>query len=342
METTNQRKSEVIDAIRADPETDRRRGYFDAVRLRHRALPEVDLARVDTGTRFLGKRVSFPLILSSMTGGDEDRLRLVNRHLAAAAEREGVAMGVGSQRVMFTHPAARDSFALRPFAPSAPLMANLGAVQLNYGFDLGECLRAVEVLQADALCLHLNPLQEAVQPEGNTNFEGLADRIGSIAERLPVPVVIKEVGAGLAPEDVALLAARGVRFFDIAGAGGTSWSRIEHHRQAARGGHNAGLAFQDWGLPTPEALRALRPWRGRATLIASGGIRSGIDMAKALALGASMCGAAAPFLEAALRSAEAVAAVIEDFRRAFRTAMFLAGAATVADLEGHEERLWSA
>jgi isopentenyl-diphosphate delta-isomerase len=189
---------------------------------------------------------------------------------------------------------------------------------------------------ADALYLHLNPLQEAVQPEGDTRFAGLAARIAEVVVQLGRPVVLKEVGAGLSLRDAELAVAAGVRHLDVAGAGGTSWSRIEHHRTPGTESDDLGLDFQDWGLPTPEALRALRPLRGRATIVASGGLRSGIDMAKAMVLGASLCGLAQPFLGPARESADSVLAAIGRLRRQFVTAMFLTGARTVKDLEGNE------
>ena len=340
---TNRRKDEVIDVIRGDPAIDRQGGYFDAIRLRGRALPEVNLAAGDASTTFLGKRLSFPLLISSMTGGDHDRLRAVNRRLAEAAEAEGVALGVGSQRVMFTHPESRDSFALRDRAPTIPLLANLGAVQLNYGFGADQAREAVRAAGADALIFHLNALQEAVQPEGNTDFSGLLPKMAGIARALEVPVMLKEVGAGLSPADVERAYDAGLRMFDVAGAGGTSWSRIEYHRRPAGSDDTLGLVFQDWGLPTPELLRALRPWRARgATLIASGGLRTGLDMVKAMVLGASLCGLAAPFLPAALESADAVRAVIRRLRREFTTAMFLLGASRVAQIEDQPALLWTA
>ena len=334
---TNRRKDEVIDLILADRASDRNAHHFDALRLRHRALPQLDLRKVDPSVAFMGRRLSFPLLLSSMTGGEAARLTAINRNLATAAQATGVAMGVGSQRVMFTHPASRESFALRRHAPDALLFANLGAVQLNHGFGRDQCLAAIEAVGADALILHLNPLQEAVQPEGDTDFSNLAAVIGAVAERLPVPTVIKEVGAGLSPEDVDLLVRRGLRYMDVAGAGGTSWSRIENHRRT--GGDGLGLVFQDWGIPTPLALRMLRPWRDRVTLIASGGIRNGLDMAKAMALGASLCGIARPLLEPAMESAEKVIETIERIRREFVTAMFLTGTATTDRLIGNEALL---
>jgi len=330
---TNERKIEHIRAIEQDPLTDRQGHWFDRIHLLHRALPELALDDIDPSVEFLGKRLSFPLLISSMTGGDHELVRRININLAQAAEHCQVAMGVGSQRVMFTHPEARSSFALREHAPSTVLIANLGGVQLNYGFDLDRCQQAVDCVGADALYFHLNPLQEAVQPEGDTNFSNLAEQIGTLAEGLSVPVILKEVGAGLSPADIELGLSRGVRFFDIAGRGGTSWSRIEHHRR--HDGSDIGLRFQDWGLPTPLALQLAEPFLGQATLIASGGLRDGIDMAKSVILGASLCGMAAPLLQPAMESAEAVVDAIERLRREFVTAMFLLGTPDVAALFGN-------
>lgn len=332
----NQRKIEHLAIIAADREVDRRRHYFDDLRLRHRALPEIDLEAVDTSIQLLGKRLSFPLLISSMTGGDHEQVLLINRRLAEAAEWRRVAMGVGSQRVMFESEKARESFALRRYAPTTVMFSNLGAVQLNKGFTVDHCREAVAVLQADGLYLHLNPLQEAVQPEGDTCFGGLADKIGDVARALSVPVLVKEVGAGISAVDAALLVARGIRFIDVAGSGGTSWSRIEHHRQLEERPNDLGLLFQDWGIPTPIALWELRALRPEVTLIASGGIRTGLDMAKAMALGASLCGLAAPFLAAARESVEAVVALIDRLHREFRTAMFLMGLRRVEELIGNE------
>lgn len=334
-ESNNVRKIRHVRAIQGDPETDRRKFYFDNVRLTHRALPELDLHSIDPSVEFMGKTLSFPLVISSMTGGDHKLLRTINKNLAVAAEETGVAMGVGSQRVMFSHPEARKSFELRDYAPTALLFANLGAVQLNNGFTTQMCREAVDAVGANALCLHLNPLQEAVQPAGNTNFAGLAERIGDVAEHLGVPVVLKEVGAGLSPGDVRLAMDHGIRYIDVAGTGGTSWSRIEHRAFEGRK-DKMGLLFQDWGIPTPEALMALKPYRSRLTLIASGGIRSGIDMAKAMVLGASLCGVAAPFLRPAMESAKKVAEIIEALKREFTTAMFLLGMDRAAKLVGNE------
>lgn len=334
---TNRRKMEHIDILLRDGETDRQKNWFDRIHLQHRALPELDLEEVDPSVTFLGKKLSCPLLISSMTGGDDALIRKVNRNLAEAAERCGVAMGVGSQRVMFTHPQARESFALREVAPTALLLANLGAVQLNKGFGLWECETAVSVLGADGLYLHLNPLQEAVQPEGDRCFRGLSAKIGEIAAGLSVPVLVKEIGSGLSLKDGMLLSGKGVRILDVAGAGGTSWSRIEHHRSSEM---SLGMLFQDWGIPTPLCLQQLAPLRRQGvTLIASGGIRTPLDGVKAMVLGASLVGMAKPFLSPAMESVDAVVAVIEAYRKALVTAMFLLGVRTLAELRGNESLL---
>jgi len=335
MKSINRRKREHVRIALEDETVDRRGGYFDRIRLFHRALPEVDLPKVDPSVEFLGKRLSFPLMIASMTGGADEELARINRNLAEAAEAEKVALAVGSQRVRLADEAARASFELRRYAPTVPLLANLGAVQLNRGVSVADCRRLVEEIGADALCLHLNPLQEALQPEGDTDFAGLADRIAEVVAGLDRPVIVKEVGTGLSPKDAELLFAAGVRWMDVAGSGGTSWSRIEGLRS-----EDAACAerFSDWGIPTPTALRLLAPFRKRGVrLIASGGLRSGIDMAKATVLGAELCGAALPFLAPAQESAEAVRAEIRRFRREFTIALFLLGAERADEIRGNEE-----
>lgn len=331
----NDRKLDHIRILRHDKDTDRRKYYFDEIRLTHRALPEIDLDEVDTRIDFMGKTLSFPLLISCMTGGSGDELLQINRNLAQAAEETGVAMGTGSQRVMLADDSARASFMLRSHAPNTLLLGNLGAVQLNYGITPADCSRLVRDTGVDALCLHLNPLQEAVQPEGDTCFRGITEKIRALVASLEVPVIVKEVGCGISIEDALILLDNGVRFIDIAGAGGTSWSRIEHGRAPDR--ESPGLCFQDWGIPTPDAIRRLAPLRDRLTLIASGGIRTGLDMAKALILGASLCGIARPFLEPAAESAEAVATHIRRLKREFQTALFLLGVSRASDLVGRTD-----
>lgn len=334
MSELEKRKVEHVKIVAQKDGMDRRKFYFDEIRLTHRALPEIDLKVIDPSVEFMGKKLSFPLLISSMTGGGDKLFKKINTNLAAAAEAEGVAMGVGSQRIFFTEPTAKSSFDLRHVAPTTLLFSNLGAVQLNEDMTLQHARAVVQILKADALVLHLNPLQEAVQPGGDTNFFNLRKKIGEIVQGLEVPVIVKEVGAGISAADAELLIKAGVKTIDVAGTGGTSWSRIEGERSDDP---SLGELFQDWGIPTPYALRALAPYRDRVTLIASGGIRSGLDMARAVVLGASLCGLARPFLNPAMESAEAVRAVIQKLKREFVTAMFLLGADRVEKIQGREE-----
>ncbi|MEM7589480.1 MAG: type 2 isopentenyl-diphosphate Delta-isomerase [Myxococcota bacterium] len=338
----NERKLQHINIIQQDAHVDRNHNYFDQIHLTHRALPEIDLDAVDTHVEFMGKRLTFPLLISCMTGGDHEQLHTINRNLATAAQQAGVAMGVGSQRVMFTHPEAQKSFQLREYAPSTLLFANLGAIQLNNGMDASSCQQALDVVGADALCLHLNPLQEAVQPEGDTNFGGLAARIKQVVQGVNKPVVVKEVGAGISAQDAQLLMNCGVKTIDVAGSGGTSWSRIEHHRHTTCQ-NSVGELLQDWGIPTPIALKNLSHLRSHITLIASGGIRSGLDMVKAMILGASLCGMAKPFLQPAMQSAQSVLKLIRSLHRQFQIAMFLLGVKNVKQLQGNTQLIcqWS-
>lgn len=325
METqTNDRKIEHINAFDQDAGIERNGRYFDRIQLTHRAFPELNFSDIDPSCTFLGKTLRFPLLISSMTGGNHELIRTINTNLAIAAEHCGVAMGVGSQRVMFIDEAAKHSFDLREFAPNTILLGNIGAVQFNYGFGIEQCQAAVDILQADGLYLHLNPLQEAIQPEGDTNFSNLLSATAEIQQQLSVPVLIKEVGSGLCAWDVEQGLNAGVTHFDIAGTGGTSWSRIEYLRREDEL-DDLGLTFQDWGLPTPYCLEQLSDYQNKATFIASGGLRNGIDMVKSVILGASLCGMAAPFLKPATQSPEAVIAVIEKLKREFTTAMFLLG-----------------
>lgn len=323
---TRDRKAEHI-ALALDERMQLGGSPFDGYRFEHQALPEIDLADVDFATTFLGKPLAAPLLISCMTGGTE-AARRINLNLAAAAERRGIAVGVGSQRKALEDPAQRRSFEVRQAAPTVPLLANLGAVQLNYGYGPAQCRRAVEMIGADALALHLNPLQEAIQPEGQTRFGGLLPRIRQVVEELTVPVIAKEVGCGLSEAAARRLAGIGIRILDTAGLGGTSWARIEA-RRAGRPG--LGEAFAGWGIPTPESIRQVRRVPG-VTVIGSGGIRSGLDVAKALALGADLVGLAYPFLAAAQESPERVVESIDGLLAELRIAMFCLGARTLAEL----------
>ncbi len=307
---------------------------FAAYRLPHTALPELDLNEIDTSTTFLNKPVSAPLLISSMTGGAQETER-INLALAEAAQHLGLAMGVGSQRAAVADDRLAYTYQVRRVAPTIPLLANLGAVQLNYGFGVDHCRRAVEMIEADALILHLNPLQEATQPEGDVNFKGVLAHIERVCRALPVPVVAKEVGNGISAADAQRLANAGVHMIDVAGAGGTSWSEVERFRQQTNHGSRVAGAFAGWGLPTTEAIRQIRAALPDITIIGSGGIQNGVDIAKAVALGANMTGVARAVLEAAVdeRGTEAVIERLQAYLNELSIAMFCASTATIAELQ---------
>ncbi|RPI54958.1 MAG: type 2 isopentenyl-diphosphate Delta-isomerase, partial [Chloroflexi bacterium] len=264
----------------------------------HNALPEIDLAAVELATAFLGKELRLPLLISSMTGGTAEAQR-INQHLAEGAQAAGIAMGLGSLRAALEAPHLADTFRVRHLAPDILLFANLGAVQLNMGVTVDDCRRAIELVEADALILHLNPLQEALQAEGDTNWAGLLARIAAVCRGLQVPVVAKEVGWGISAGVARRLVDAGVAAIDVAGAGGTSWSQVEMHRAPTERRRRLCARFADWGIPTARAVVDVREALPAVPLIASGGLRTGLDLAKILALGADLGGLAGPFLKAA-------------------------------------------
>jgi isopentenyl-diphosphate Delta-isomerase len=308
---------------------------LERYRFAHCCLPEIDRADIDLSTPFLGKMLGAPLLISSMTGGTE-LAKMINYRLAAIAQQYKLAMGVGSQRVAVENPQVIDTFAIRSIAPDALLFANLGAVQLNYRYGMDECQRVVDHLEADALILHLNPLQECVQTKGDTNFRGLLDQIATLCEKLPVPVIAKEVGNGISAEMARRLIAAGVTAIDVAGAGGTSWSKVESERAADDHQRRLGATFADWGLPTADCLTAVRAVAPHIPLIASGGLRNGLDIAKTIALGADLAGLAFPFLRAANDSEAAVQALTDVLIAEITTVLFCTGNATLADLRRSE------
>ena len=304
---------------------------FEGYRLIHQALPELNLTEVETGVAFLGKRLQVPLLISSMTGGTE-AARAINRNLARGAQARGIAMGLGSQRTGIEQAETADTFRVRDLAPDILLFANLGAIQLNYGYTVDQCCRAVEMIEADALILHLNPLQEALQADGDWQWKGLLGKIEAVCRAVGVPVVAKEVGWGISEGTARRLAEAGVAALDVAGSGGTSWSEVEYHRAPTDRLRRLAKIFADWGIPTAETLLMAQRGAPGLPLIASGGMRNGIEAAKALALGATAVGIASPFLKAAAASADEVIETIEQFALELCTAMFCAGAGSVAAL----------
>lgn len=298
----------------------------------HQALPELDLDKIDLTQTLFKRAVRIPLLISSMTGGTEEAGQ-INRILAEAAQGTGIVMGVGSQRAALENEQMADTFRVRRYAPDILLIANLGAVQLNYGYNVSHCQRAVEMIEADALYLHLNALQEAVQPEGDIRFAGLIKKIEEVCKILPVPVVAKEVGWGISERDARMLAEAGVAAIDVAGAGGTSWSQVEKYRiQDERLARVAG-AFRNWGNPTAESIQMVRRGAPGMPIFASGGLRSGVDIAKCIALGATLGGMAGPFLKAAVQSLDETICMIDEVRRELQICMFAAGAGSIQLLQ---------
>ena len=297
----------------------------------HQALPVVNLADIDLSVSLFGKKLSAPLIISPLIGGIEASTR-INGNLAKAAQSLGVAMGVGSQRCAIENPDVASTYGVRDIAPDILLFANLGAVQLNYGYGIPQCRRAVEMIGADGLILHLNPLQEALQSDGDTNFSGLLTKIEKICHELTVPVVIKEIGTGISEDVARKLVSIGVAGIDVAGAGGTTWSEVERYRSNAGSTNNIPSFFKSWGIPLAESIKMTRNGALKIPLIASGGIRNGIHVAKAIALGADIAGIAAPLLRAANISAEAVIASLQDVIQTLRLCMFCIGASKLDEL----------
>jgi isopentenyl-diphosphate delta-isomerase len=330
---TEARKSRHLDICLEDDVASHLDAGFSRVRLRHEALPECALEDIDMSTELFGKRLSAPLLISSMTGGTE-RARAINHNLAIAAERAGVALGLGSQRAALEDPKLLATYRVRDVAPRVVLFANLGAVQFNYGVTVDDARRVVESIAADGLYLHLNPLQEALQPRGDTNFRNLLPRIGALCRSLDVPVIAKSVGSGISVRTAARLLDAGVSAIDVAGAGGTSWARVEGRRAGDPTREALAETFAAWGYPTAEATAALRDAFPNATIFASGGIRTGVDVAKAIAIGADLAAAGLPFLEPATRSAEAVSEAVDLILAGLRIALFASGCRRPSDLPG--------
>lgn len=300
---------------------------FESYFFLHQALPELNLDHIQTGVQLFGRRLKTPLLISSMTGGTA-RAHKINLTLAEGAQEAGIAMGLGSQRAAIEDPALESSYQVRAVAPDILLFANLGAVQLNYSYGVEQCRRAVDMIEADALILHFNALQEAVQPEGDSDFSGLLQAVEKVCRDLDVPVIAKEVGWGFSREAARQLADAGVAAIDVAGAGGTSWSQVEMYRApTARHARVAG-AFIDWGIPTATSIQLCRKGAPNLPIFASGGIKDGIDVAKSIALGATLAGLAGDFLRAADEfGAQGVVELAGAITDELRVAMFCSGAA---------------
>ncbi len=301
---------------------------FERFDLPYKALPETDLAEIDMRVSFLGKTLAAPFLIGAMTGGAE-LSATINKNLALAAQQLGLGLMLGSQRVMLEQSKARSSFMVRRYAPDVLLIGNLGIAQLNKGYGAAEVMSAIELIEADALAFHSNPLQEALQEDGDRDFSGLVKKLAELVPTVPYPMLLKEVGHGLSVQVAQSVKDVGFAALDVAGAGGTSWAKVEDY---VNYGEVRNQDLTEWGIPTATALKDIRKALPQMPLVASGGIRSGLDAAKALAMGAQAVAVARPLLKPALESAEAVVEWLEHFLWELRVAMHCAGAKDIASL----------
>jgi isopentenyl-diphosphate delta-isomerase len=334
MSIAKRKQRHIRVSLEENVEADIPTGFGD-VSLVHRAVPEIDLKDVDASTELFGKKLSAPLIISAITGGTDEAER-INRTLATIAGKLGVGIGVGSQRIAIQQPEVERTFrVVRESAPKALVIANIGCPQLSLGWGVKEAKKAVEMVDADALAIHMNPLQEAVQVGGDTNYKGSVKKVKELTKSLGVPVVMKETGAGISYEDAARLDAAGASGFEISGLGGTSWAAVEHHiaKEVGEGRMEyLGKALWNWGIPTACSVVEVRA-ATKGKIIASGGLRNGSDAAKALALGADAVGIAKPFLQKAIEGEDALQKHIETIVEETRICMFLSGARNVAEMQ---------
>ncbi|KQY96712.1 isopentenyl pyrophosphate isomerase [Brevundimonas sp. Root1423] len=306
-------------------------GFAD-VRFVHEALPDLDHGKIDLGADFLGRRLKAPLLISAMTGGPA-RAEAINARLAEAAQHLGIGLAVGSQRAALeTDGAPGLDMALRLKAPDTPILANIGAAQLTRGFGVDEARRVLDMIAADALIVHLNPLQEACQPEGDRDWWGVGAALEALVKALDAPVVVKETGAGMSAATARRLLSMGVAAVDVAGAGGSNWATVEGERSEGEADKAHAAAFADWGIPTARSIAEVRAACPKALIIGSGGIRDGVDAAKAIRLGADMVGQAAGVLTAAMVSTEAVVEHFQTVIRQMRTVCFCTGSANLTAL----------
>lgn len=327
------RKDQHLDVILAGLAAHGLANGFGEVRFVHEALPDLDHGKIDLGTDFLGRRLKAPLLISSMTGGPA-RAEAINARLAEAAQHLGIALAVGSQRAALEAEGATPGLdmALRLKAPDTPILANIGAAQLTRGFGVDEARRVLDMIAADALIVHLNPLQEACQPEGDRDWWGVGAALEALVKAIDAPVVVKETGAGISAATARRLFAIGVAAVDVAGAGGSNWATVEGERAEGKGDKAHAAAFADWGIPTARAIAEVRAACPKGVIIGSGGIRDGVEAAKAIRLGADMVGQAAGVLTAATVSTDAVVDHFQTLIRQMRTVCFCTGSANLTAL----------
>lgn len=306
---------------------------FENYVFEHNALPEINFSDIDISTKFLGRKLSMPLMISSMTGGGRLSNK-INKALAELANDFLIGLSVGSQKCAFNDKDAAKSFQrLRTYAPNIPIISNLGASQLNYGFGLEECKKAIDMIDADAITFHLNPLHEVFQSNGTTKFSGLLSKIEKICEKIEIPVIIKEVGYGISLPVARKLIDAGVSIIDVAGAGSISWTEVEKNRSSDIVIHESAKSFIDWGIPTAQCIKEISENIKNASIIASGGVNTGVKLAKSIALGASMCGNASEFLRHAIESRSACENYIETLKFELKTVMFCTGCKNISELK---------
>jgi len=329
----NQRKTEHIKlCLTEQVEGVNKSTGLEGISFIHNALPEINFADINLQTNFLGKQLKAPFLVSSMTGGSALATE-INVNLAVASEEKGWAIGLGSTRALLESTAHEESFLIRKQAKTVPVIANIGAVQFNYGYGAEECQRIVDATEADSLVLHLNSLQEVVQDGGDLNFENLLPKIEEVCKKVQVPIGVKEVGFGIDGTVAKKLVDAGVHYIDVAGAGGTSWSQVEKLRTRDPLREAAAEAFNQWGLPTKDCLVSVRSKLSSTPLVASGGMKTGLDAAKAITIGADVVGYARTLLQAATESVEEVMNVMDQIEFEMKMAMFGIGVTSIEELK---------
>jgi len=331
-EIENRKKDHIDICINKDVQFEKTLSGFEKYQFIHQALPEIDFNEIDLSLNLFGKALNAPIFVSSMTGGLENG-KVINENLARACQNLGLAMGLGSQRIMLENPDSLESFDIRKYAKDILLFGNIGAVQLNYNVGLEDIKKIIEQVKADALFLHLNPLQEAIQTEGDKNFAGLLEKIFNLAENSPYPIIIKECGCGISKELAKQLSKTKIAGIDVSGGGGTSWALIEGYRAKNETSLDIANIFRDWGIPTADSLVFVKKQIKNKLVFASGGIRSGIDVAKAIALGADMVGIAHPLLKLATISSKAVEEKLNQFIQELKITMFCIGVKNINELK---------
>ncbi|MEK7432664.1 MAG: type 2 isopentenyl-diphosphate Delta-isomerase [Cyanobacteriota bacterium] len=338
MEIQKRKKDHIDICVNKDVQFDKLSSGFDSFYLEHNSLPEINFEDIDLSINLLGKKLSAPIFVSSMTGGLEQGKK-INTNLAKACQKLNLAMGLGSQRIIIEMPESLESFQIRDVAPDIFLFANVGAVQLNYGYGEKEINYIIESVQANALFFHLNPLQEAIQPEGDKNFSNLVSKIDDIAKKIKYPVFLKETGCGISKKTAQILNNTSISGIDIAGGGGTSWALIESYRAKYPLQSKIGETFRNWGIPTAKSLIEVKENTNNKVIFASGGIKSGIDICKAIILGADAVGIAYPLLEASLESSEAVEEKLKQYIEELKISMFCLGVKSIEELKNKRDCL---